>query len=99
MIATVLALAATVILLAIALPFAMVLWPWNAAPDPADGLEFDAVQQMRAEPLPTQTQAMRDGYPMVLRRLDGPDGGPLVVMIHGSAWNGMQLEGLGARMS
>lgn len=99
MIATLIAIAITVILVAIALPFAMVLWPWNAAPDPAEGLEFDAVEHMQAEPLPTQVQAMRDGYPMVLRRLDGPEGGPLVVMIHGSAWNGMQLEGLGAQIA
>lgn len=99
MIVTLLAIAATVIAVAIALPFAMVLWPWNAAPDPDEGLAFDAVEQMQAEPLPTETQAMRDGYPLVLRRLDGPEGGPLVVMIHGSAWNGMQLEPLGMKIA
>jgi alpha-beta hydrolase superfamily lysophospholipase len=99
MIAKLLTIAATVITVAIALPFAMVLWPWNAAPDPDEGLDFDAALHMQAEPLPTQTQVMRDGYPLVLRHLDGPEGGPLVVMIHGSAWNGMQLESLGTKIA
>ncbi|MCC5979177.1 MAG: alpha/beta fold hydrolase [Salinarimonas sp.] len=99
MITTLLAIAAILIAVAIALPFVMVLWPWNAAPDPLEGLEFDVVNHMQAEPLSTETQAMRDGYPMVLRRLDGPEGGPLVVMIHGSAWNGMPLESLGRRVA
>jgi len=42
---------------------------------------------------------MRDGYPLAYRRFEGPKGAPLVMLIHGSGWHGMQFTGLARQLS
>jgi len=58
------------------------------------GLEFADVLTRGTIALPEQTAVMmRDGYSLQVR--DYPnDAGPLIVMLHGSGWNGLQFTGL-----
>ncbi len=59
----------------------------------AGGLDFTGVLQGGIEmPAPTGI-AMRDGYQLQVRDY-GSDSGPLIILVHGSGWNGMQFNGL-----
>lgn len=61
--------------------------------DDAQGLDFTGIpgaQPVAPDPVPV---AMRDGYDLMVRDYPG-DTGPLVVMVHGSGWNGLQFAGL-----
>lgn len=82
------------------LPFALllwaVIWPWAKSPALPTALDFDTLRQ--ATPIAMQSVKMRDGYDLPVRSLSGPQGAPLIVMIHGSAWHGMQFEGLAASL-
>ncbi len=69
----------------------------SQSPDTVDerhGLDFARQVASRNEPIAVQTVPMRDGFPLQVRQLDGPEGAPLVVMIHGSGWHGGQFDGL-----
>ncbi|SPH21239.1 Non-heme chloroperoxidase [Ascidiaceihabitans donghaensis] len=59
----------------------------------SEGLDFtDAIlQDLSALPDPSMV-TMRDGTDLAVRRYG--DAGPLVVMVHGSGWNGMQFHSL-----
>ncbi|MEP1942110.1 MAG: alpha/beta fold hydrolase, partial [Sulfitobacter sp.] len=60
------------------------------------GLDFS--QQLangRAHPAPLQSLPMRDGYPLQLRTYGGADDVPLLVLVHGSGWHGLQFDSLG----
>lgn len=63
------------------------------------GIDFTAQLAQNNAPIPLQSTPMRDGYALPFRALYGPDGAPLLVMIHGSGWHGMQFEGLAAQMA
>lgn len=56
------------------------------------GLDFsDILGRATNAPAP-QGVTMRDGYALQVRDYGGQ--GPLVVMVHGSGWNGLQFDGL-----
>ncbi len=87
-----LSLAIPLILLAIALA-----WPQRAPK--GGGLDFFAQLAKKNTPIPLQSLPMRDGYMLPFRDLSGPEGAPLLVMVHGSGWHGMQFEGLAAALA
>ncbi|MGB5862695.1 MAG: alpha/beta fold hydrolase [Sulfitobacter sp.] len=59
------------------------------------GLDFsDALTAERADPAPLQSIPMRDGYPLQVRTYGGADNVPLLVLVHGSAWHGLQFDNL-----
>ncbi|MFT7596992.1 MAG: hypothetical protein ACI8R4_004335, partial [Paracoccaceae bacterium] len=61
------------------------------------GLDFSAVQGAEIAMPEPRKLAMRDGFDMTV--WDYPnDIGPLVVMIHGSGWNGRQFKGLASAL-
>jgi alpha-beta hydrolase superfamily lysophospholipase len=74
-------------------------WPWKQQGFDKQGLDFTATLAGSAVPLPTKTVSLRDGYPMTIREIAGPPNTPLVILIHGSAWHGMQFETLGKHLA
>lgn len=85
----------------IAIPFIFLVialaWPLRA-PN-AGGMDFTAQLAQHNIAIPLQSLSMRDGYPLPFRALNGPKGAPLMVMVHGSGWHGMQFEGLAAALA
>lgn len=77
----------------------MALWPWPKARAAKGGLDFTQTLAARHAALPMARLTLRDGTAQAFRWAAGPKGGPLVVMIHGSGWHGMQFEGLAAELS
>ncbi|MGR3323348.1 MAG: alpha/beta hydrolase [Pseudooceanicola sp.] len=67
--------------------------PGGAGPA-GGGLDFSRLATARADPLPTRSVTMRDGTALAVRHLPGPDGAPLLVLVHGSGWHGGQFDGL-----
>ena len=55
-------------------------------------LDFSGIQTGASFPDP-QDVIMRDGYALQVRHIPS-ETGPLVVMVHGSSWNGLQFAGL-----
>lgn len=88
----VISLCIPLILLGIAL-----VWPMRAPK--AARLDFTAQLAQKNTPIALQSQPMRDGYALPFRAIGGPEGAPLLVMIHGSGWHGMQFEGLAAQLA
>ncbi|MGL6210628.1 MAG: alpha/beta hydrolase, partial [Paracoccaceae bacterium] len=78
---------------------AVVIWPWAVEPKTAGGLDFSRTLSAAHEPLPLESVTLRDGTEMAVRHAKGPAGAPLVVMVHGSGWHGMQFEGLAAGLA
>ncbi|MCX7559525.1 alpha/beta fold hydrolase [Sulfitobacter sp. F26204] len=63
---------------------------------PGDGLDFSqTLENERQVPKPLTQVAMRDGFPLQVRRYDSiaPDA-PLLVLVHGSGWHGLHFDGL-----
>ncbi|MCA0871303.1 alpha/beta hydrolase [Seohaeicola saemankumensis] len=58
----------------------------------AGGLDFSRSLGRALEAPEPVTVPMRDGYGLQVR--DYPGAGPLVIMVHGSGWNGLQFDGL-----
>lgn len=82
------------------LPFALILSqrPADMLPAaPEKGLDFSAVSAGPDMPEP-ETVPMRDGYPLQVRSFDN-GAGPLVVMVHGSGWNGLQYATLARQIA
>lgn len=98
---TILAISAVITAL---IPFGMIL---SQSPRPAADLQaaeggLDFSRQLAgdgAEPLPVESVTMRDGLALPVRRLAGPEGAPLLVLVHGSGWHGGQFDGLARRLS
>ncbi|WP_407496038.1 alpha/beta hydrolase [Pseudooceanicola sp. MF1-13] len=67
--------------------------------DRTKGLDFSTTMDREVAPLPTQEAALRDGTTTLVRHLEGPDGGPLVVLVHGSGWDGGQFDLLARGLS
>ncbi|MDE4174556.1 alpha/beta fold hydrolase [Phaeobacter sp. PT47_59] len=87
-----------------ALPFVLILSDRPAGGRPADpqaGLDFSGLSagQSSGSQMPDPTSvAMRDGYDLQVRSYrNGP--GPLVVLVHGSGWNGLQYASLAPQIA
>ncbi len=64
------------------------------------GLDFsNQLNVGRSEAAPLQSIAMRDGYPLQVRTYGGADNVPLLVLIHGSGWHGLQFDSLAANLA
>lgn len=63
------------------------------------GLDFTRqLEGTGVEPAPLQSVPMRDGYPLQMRTYGGADNVPLLVLVHGSAWHGLQFDALGTAL-
>jgi len=63
------------------------------------GLAFDRLPAgAEAAPLDTAPVTMRDGTPLATRHLPGPAGAPLLILVHGSGWDGSQFDALARRL-
>jgi len=63
------------------------------------GLDFS--QQLEGgsdHPAPLQGVPMRDGYDLKVRTYGGADDVPLLVLVHGSGWHGLQFDNLGSAL-
>lgn len=68
--------------------------------DGSGGLNFtQQLERGLTAPLPITSVQMRDGFPLQVRHVAGPEGAPLVVMVHGSGWQGGQFDGLARALS
>ncbi len=84
-----------------AVPFALILsqWPSKALETGADGLDFSRISANET-PAPLETWRAPDGAILGLRRYPSTRAGaPLVIMIHGSGWHGLQFDALARRMA
>jgi alpha-beta hydrolase superfamily lysophospholipase len=68
-------------------------------PLPQGGLDFAQAISGGAVDLPATPVPMRDGWVMPVRQLAGPEGAPLVILIHGSGWQGQQFARLGPMLA
>lgn len=69
------------------------------AMDGEGGLDFArTLEKDGPPPAPLQSVPMRDGYPLQVRTYGGADNVPLLVLVHGSAWHGMQFDALGTAL-
>ncbi|EAQ01220.1 hypothetical protein OB2597_04430 [Pseudooceanicola batsensis HTCC2597] len=73
--------------------------PGGAAATGPGGLDFGSQLGRSVEPLPVERVEMRDGSTALVRHLAGPEGAPLVVMAHGSGWDGGQFDALARALS
>ena len=71
-------------------------WPGRGAD--AGGLDFPEGGGAIAAPAP-ETYSARDGTRLSYRRFPGPEGAPLVVLIHGSGAHGLYYAGLAEALS
>lgn len=60
------------------------------------GLDFSRqLESGNDYPAPSQSVSMRDGYDLKVRTYGGADDVPLLVLVHGSGWHGLQFDNLG----
>lgn len=60
------------------------------------GLDFSRQLESGSEtPAPLLSIPMRDGYDLKVRTYGGADSVPLLVLVHGSGWHGLQFDNLG----
>ena len=60
------------------------------------GLDFSLQLESGSEtPAPLLSIPMRDGYDLKVRTYAGADSVPLLVLVHGSGWHGLQFDNLG----
>lgn len=60
------------------------------------GLDFSLQLESGSEtPAPLLSIPMRDGYDLKVRTYGGADSVPLLVLVHGSGWHGLQFDNLG----
>lgn len=59
------------------------------------GLDFSRqLEAAEGAYAPLQSIEMRDGYALMVRTYGGADNVPLLVLVHGSGWHGVQFDGL-----
>lgn len=64
------------------------------------GLEFNRLLERDVStPAPLQSVPMRDGYDLQVRTYGGADNVPLLVLVHGSAWHGLQFDSLASSLA
>lgn len=100
MLVSILKFAAISICITAVLPFALIAsqWPTVKAQAATTGLDFSQIQAQDLSTLPAPEMfEMLDGTMMPVRRYG--DGGPLLVMVHGSSWHGMQFHGLATALA
>ncbi|MBT9384278.1 lysophospholipase [Pseudooceanicola sp. CBS1P-1] len=78
----------------IVLPLGLILSQPRGRMPGRGGLDFSGVLAAGHPPLPLGRVALRDGLELPVRRLEGPEGAPLVIALHGSGWHGGQFDGL-----
>lgn len=86
-----------VIYLAIACGLVLSQWPATLAPNTSQtgGLDFSNVLSGdRATPQESEHLKMRDGHMLPVRIYGAPQQGPLLVLVHGSGWHGLQFDSL-----
>ncbi|WP_136637481.1 alpha/beta hydrolase [Pseudooceanicola onchidii] len=81
-----------------AIALGLILSDRPKGPSGAAGLDFDRITGGVA-PLPVATARLRDGSTTLVRHLTGPEGAPLVVLVHGSGWDGGQFDAMAAGLS
>lgn len=94
MILSVLNTAAIFALASAAIALVLIVSDGPRAPTGTGGLDFSQARGGAAMPEPQSVQ-MRHGFGLVVRSYEN-DTGPLVILIHGSGWNGLQFNGLAA---
>ena len=64
------------------------------------GLDFARLLERDVStPAPLQSVPMRDGYDLKVRTYGGADSVPLLVLVHGSAWHGLQFDSLARNLA
>ena len=64
------------------------------------GLDFsNQLDAGRADAAPLQSVPMRDGYDLKVRTYGGADNVPLLVILHGYAWHGLQFDSLASSLA
>jgi alpha-beta hydrolase superfamily lysophospholipase len=86
--------------LVIALGLIVSQWPRGAVADSPGGLDFSAQLAGGAEPLPASSVTMSDATHARVRHLGATTAdAPLVVLVHGSGWDGGQFDALALGLS
>ena len=76
----------------------LILSQWPQPLPPASGLDFtQAIARTQDAAWVEGKVAMRDGFGLTVREIG--TAGPLVLLIHGSGWNGQQFAGLAQTLS
>ena len=84
-----------------AAPFALILsqWPSTALKAGAAGLDFSQLS-VNTTPVPLEQWNAPDGADLGLRRFPSMrTDAPLVIMVHGSGWHGLQFDALARRVA
>ena len=64
------------------------------------GLDFSGVQNSAISDAPETKQVeMRDGHMLPIRFYGTPGRGPLLILLHGSGWHGLQFNSLARALS
>lgn len=95
---TVLRLALIGVVAYLAIAGGLILSQWPGRDLGGAGLQFPERQGGIAAPAP-RTYTARDGVGLAYRLFPGPEGAPLVVLIHGSGAHGLYYAGLADRLS
>ncbi|KIN72888.1 alpha/beta hydrolase [Sulfitobacter guttiformis] len=89
---------AAALLLALAIGLVFTRYPDQR--DDAGSLDFSQLSDADMETAAAlQGVAMRDGYSLQVRTYGGADDVPLLVMVHGSGWHGLQFDSLADGLS
>ena len=67
--------------------------------DTGGGLDFTRQVAATADPLPLLSVPLRDGFAAQVRHLPGPEGAPLLVLVHGSGWDGGQFDAIAPELA
>ena len=67
--------------------------------DTEGGLDFTRQVAATADPLPLLSVPLRDGFAAQVRHLPGPEGAPLLVLVHGSGWDGGQFDAIAPELA
>lgn len=83
----------------IAISVTLILSQWPGKTISSDGLDFsDQIKSSTATPMALTTFKRRDGSDQMARVYPGPTDGPMLVMVHGSGWHGLQFDQLARRL-
>lgn len=91
----------TGVLITLAIAVGLILSQRPADLPPGEGLDFSGtLESQSATPQPQTSISMRDGFEAQVRRYetDAADA-PLIVLVHGSGWHGLQFDALARQLS
>ena len=84
--------------MAVVLPFALILSQWSA-PEQPGGLDYSGVQKSGGA-APVDSYTARDGSVQPLRWYPSADpAAPVLILLHGSSWHSLQFEPLGQALA